>query len=617
MSKERFERMRDSLPGEELLRKPITRRGLLAGAGATSFALLLAACGGDDEEAAPAPPAEPPAEPPATSEPAATTEPAAPAPPSEEAPLKDGLAEGMYGGPVGFTGAERYQYPLDSEEGRAISALRQLRQDGAAPDTLIIQVLNFSRPQFENPWPEGAPSFVQLFEEETGIKIEFIETDPASEYQENLRNASTQNGSFDIVTSAIEETGDFAEAGLILPLDEYVEKYQPSWLDPEFGYAGGETTVNLFNKYKGAYYFVAFDNDTQPYFYRSDLLENPDEQAAFEDQYGRPLEFPLTWEHHDEVAAFFTRPDAEIPIFGDANTLAPFWGAVKWNERFVSAANPNLYYFNEDGSANVNNEAGVRAFAELLASLENKPPGGMLEKDWIGQYQVMGAGNGFMGGSFPNQTKLVPGNPAYDTANVGQYIKSDVTPGREVDGALVRRPVIFYNISYGVNAFADPARHEAAYLFLQWAGGARAYTFLTFNLGGYQDPHHIYTMSDPNVAVSYKPQPLGQFANIVPRTAPPVTLKGGGAYRDSLSEELQKVLTGQQSPEQAAAALETRWNQITDEQGVDVQVEALATYNAAFPTVVDTPGEQLTVTDVSTEGSAFTLEDLLAGLAAG
>ena len=77
------------------------------------------------------------------------------------------------------------------------------------------------------------------------------------------------------------------------------------------------------------------------------------------------------------------------------------------------------------------------------------------------------------------------------------------------------------------------------------------------------------------------------------------------------------MLTGQQSPEQAAAALETRWNQITDEQGVDVQVEALATYNLAFPTVVDTPGEQLPVTDVSTEGSAFTLEDLLAGLASG
>ena len=43
------------------------------------------------------------------------------------------------------------------------------------------------------------------------------------------------------------------------------------------------------------------------------------------------------------------------------------------------------------------------------------------------------------------------------------------------------------------------------------------------------------------------------------------------------------MLTEQQTPEQAAAALEKRWNQITDEQGVDIQVEALQTLNAVVP----------------------------------
>ncbi len=585
-------RMKDALPGEELLSKPLSRKGFVAGAGATSFGLLLAACGGgDNEEAAPpAPPAEPP---PAASEAATTSA----APSGEEAPLKEGLADGMYGGPVGWPGAERYQYPYDSEEGRAIAGLRKLVQDGTAPDKLVVQVLNFARPQFEKAFPEGAISHVALFEEETGIKIEFVETEPASEYQENLRNASTKNGSFDLVTTAIEEIGDFAEAGLLLPIDDYVNTYQPSWNDPTYGYAGGEPTVNLFTKYKGTTYAVAADNDTQPYYYRSDLLESPEEQTAFEDKYGRPLEFPLTWEDHDQVAEFFTRKDQKL--YGDVNTLAPFWGAVKFNERFVSGANPNMIYFNDDGSANVNNEVGVRAFAELLKSLEYHEPGA-LEKDWFAQYQLMGAGNGFMGGSFPNQTKLVPGNPDLDTANVGQYIKSDVTPGRVVDGVLIRRPVIFYNISYSVNAFADPSHHEAAYLFLQWLGGARVYTWLTFNPGGYQDPHHYYSLDDPYVAQSYKPEPLGQFANIIPRTAPPITLKGGGAYRDSLSEELQKVLTNQQTPEKAAKALEDRWNKITEESGVELQVEALQTLKASFPTVTDSPGEQLPVEDVST-----------------
>jgi multiple sugar transport system substrate-binding protein len=595
----RLERMKEALPGEELLERPISRKGFLAGAGATSLALLLAACGGDEgEEAATtaAPPATTEAAPETGAPPETGATPTATVP-SEEAPLKEGLADGMYGGPTGFPGAERYQYPLDSEEGRAISALRQLRQDGQAPDTLVVQVLNFARPQFENAFPEGAPTFVGLFEEETGIKIEFVETDPASEYQDNLRNASTKNGSFDLVTTAIEEIGDFAEAGLLRPLDEYVEKYQPSWNDPTYGFAGGEPTVNLFSKYKDGYYVVAFDNDTQPYFYRGDLLDDPTEQANFEDKYGRALRFPITWDEQAEVAEFFTRPDQQL--YGDVATLAPFWGVVNWNQRFVSSANPNMLYFNDDMSANVNNEAGVRAFEELLKSLDWHEPGA-LEKDWLAQYQLMGAGNGWGGGSFPNETKLVPGNPDLDTANVGQYIRSDVMPGRDVDGALVRRPVIFYNICYGVNAFADPSHHEAGYLFLQWAGGARAYTFLTFNPAGYQDPHHTYTFTDPYTAQSYKPQPLGEFQNIVPRSAPPINLKGGGAYRDSLSETLQAVLTKQQTPEQAAKSLEDAWNKITEEQGVELQTAALPTLLASFPTVVDAPGEELAHTEVST-----------------
>ena len=168
-------------------------------------------------------------------------------------------------------------------------------------------------------------------------------------------------------------------------------------------------------------------------------------------------------------------------------------------------------------------------------------------------------------------------------------------PGRVVDGALIRRPVIFYNICYGVNAFADPARHEAAYLFLQWAGGARVYTFLTFNPAATRTRTTSTRSSDPYTCRRATSRSRSaQFANIVPRTAPPITLKGGGAYRDSLSEEIQKVLTGQQSPEQAAAGARGRaGTRSRTSSGVEIQVEALETFNSAFPTVVDTPGEQL------------------------
>jgi multiple sugar transport system substrate-binding protein len=505
---------------------------------------------------------------------------------STERRLSRGLAPGMYGGPTGWKGAERYQYPLDSEEGRAISALRAMKKAGKAPDTLVVQTLDFAKPQFEKAFPKGNLSIVKQFEKETGIKIKFVLTTPADEYKTNLRNASSKNSSFDAVTFAIEETGDFAEAKLIRPIDDYVAKYKPAWNDPKWGFAGGQTVVNLFSKYNNRYYAVAFDNDTQPFFYRGDLFEDPKEKANYSDKYGRELRVPETWDEHRDISEFFTRPDKQL--YGDIATVTAFWCAVNWNERFVCSSAPNALYFKADGSANVNNANGVRAFSEMLRSMDFHEPGA-LEKDWIAQYKVLGAGNGVMSPSFPNLTKIMPGNPAYDTANVGKYVKTGLMPGRNVGGKLVRRPVIFYNITYGVNNHVSSDRQLATYLFLQWAGAARPYTQLTFNPAGYQDPHHKFSLTDPYVIASYKKTTVDAFKEIVPRTAPPITIRGGSEYRQALSDQIQNVLTKQATPEQAAKNLQDAWDATTDRIGVAKQAKAMKGLAAAFPTVTDKP----------------------------
>ena len=461
-----------------------------------------------------------------------------------------------------------------------------MKKAGKAPDAIVVQTLDFAKPQFEKAFPKGALSIVSQFFKETGIKIKFTVTTPADEYATNTRNASSRNSSFDAVTFAIEEMGDFAEARLLKPLDAYVAKYKPMWSDPVLGFAGGQNTVNLFSKYNGKTYAVAFDNDTQPFYYRGDLMDDPKEQAAYSDKYGKKLRPPETWEEHAQISAFFTRPDKQL--YGDIATNAPFWCAVNWNERFVCSAAPNNLYFKADGSANVNTPEGIRAFAEMLKQLEYHEPGS-LEKDWAAQYKVMGAGNGFMGPSFPNLTKIMPGNPAFDTANVGQHVRTSLMPGRNIGGKLVRRPVVFYNISYGVNAHVSANRQLAAYLFLQWAGASKPYTWLTFNPGGYQDPHHKVSFTDPYVIASYKKTTVDAFKQIVPHTAPPITIRGGSEYRTALSDQIQNVLTKQKTPEQAAKALQDAWDATTNRIGVAKQVQALKTLNASFPTLTDTP----------------------------
>ena len=333
----------------------------------------------------------------------------APAFTSGERRLHRGLAAGKYGGPTNFKGAERYQYPLDSEEGRAISALRAMKKAGKAPDTIVVQTLDFAKPQFEKAFPKGALSITSQFFKETGIKIKFTVTTPADEYATNTRNASSRNKSFDAVTFAIEEMGDFAEAKLLKPLDAYVAKYKPMWADsearlrrrPEHGQPVLEVQrQDLRGRLRQRHAAVLLPRrpDGRPEG-EGGVLGQVRQEAARRRR-------PGTSTRRSRRSS----PARTSSCTATSPTNAPFWCAVNWNERFVCSAAPNNLYFKPDGSANVNTPAGVRAFAEMLKQLEYHEPGS-LEKDWIAQYKVMGARQRLHGPVVPEPHEDPAGQP--------------------------------------------------------------------------------------------------------------------------------------------------------------------------------------------------------------
>jgi multiple sugar transport system substrate-binding protein len=85
------------------------------------------------------------------------------------------------------------------------------------------------------------------------------------------------------------------------------------------------------------------------------------------------------------------------------------------------------------------------------------------------------------------------------------------------------------------------------------------------------------------VEASYGVEPMAAIRQIIPRTAPPITIRGAAQYTQALDEELQKALTKQQSPEQAIKNAETRWNQITHRLGTANQVKAIQANVGAWP----------------------------------
>jgi multiple sugar transport system substrate-binding protein len=206
---------------------------------------------------------------------------------------------------------------------------------------------------------------------------------------------------------------------------------------------------------------------------------------------------------------------------------------------------------------------------------------GALSKSWPEQYTAFGAGQAALGNAWANLTKfVVAGNPL--DKGFGKFLRTNPSPGRRIGGSLIRRNDIFGNTSYSVNTFSDKKYHEAYYLFLQWAGSARIYTWLVANTAGYYDPNRIWSLDDPLVRASYQPYAADEEKEIIPRAYPDIAILGSQDYHQALDINMQKAMSGQMSAAAAMKAIAQEWDAITQRIGVSKQVAAIKAEKAAW-----------------------------------
>ncbi len=493
----------------------------------------------------------------------------------------DALAPGMIGGPTGFDGAERYQYGPDTPEGRAIEAVKALKGAGKAPDRIVLGLSDGSIGQLTQPFPAGAPSIKALWEKETGITLDIVGVPNGQEFTKTMQDISTKGGAFDIYAVEWNRLGDLAETGGIVALDDYVAQHKPEWDDAERGYVNGKKGVSLLNQYRGSTYGVSLDGDFQTWNFRTDLFDDEAEKKAFADKHGYALAPPSTWKQLDEVAAFFHRPDKGL--FGCTDLRNQGWGYTNWYQRFVSMASPNQFLFDDDGKPLINGEAGFAATREYIASLSYHSPDA-ISWGWPEQYGNFAGGGAAMTCAFSNLPKFLD-NAANSGSKVTGKVGSMLPPGRAVDGQLVRRSVLWLNLSASVSA---QSKHpEACYLLLQWLGSSRIYSWMTANPGGYFDPFQLSNFADPLVRQTYHDYHMDIVRETVARTVPTINYPGATAFHNALDENLVAALTKTKSPEDAMADTERQWNRIARRIGEDKLVSAIKSNKEAWPTVLD------------------------------
>ncbi|MEM7516650.1 MAG: transcriptional antiterminator, partial [Planctomycetota bacterium] len=126
------------------------------------------------------------------------------------------------------------------------------------------------------------------FEAATGIGLEYREV-PVDQVNTHLMVASlSKRDTFHLALPATFGIPDLAETGCILPMDVWAEKYETP------GFRASEI-YSIGDFYKGKLYGYQTDGDAYLMFYRSELLNDVQEQARFADEYGYELKVPRTW----------------------------------------------------------------------------------------------------------------------------------------------------------------------------------------------------------------------------------------------------------------------------------------------------------------------------------
>jgi len=495
-----------------------------------------------------------------------------------------GLANGMTGGPTGFPGAERFQYDESMSEGRAIEAMKQMVADGTAPSKITMLLTDGAIGQITQPFPSG-PSVKDVWEAETGVELEIIGAPASDIWARVLQDVTTNSGAFDIYTHPWNSLGDLVEAGGAMNLDDYVAEHQPDWADDERGTPTAQTAELLY-KYGGSYYGASLDGDFHTWVYNKGYFE--DHSADYEAMHGRALAPPSTWEESDRISAFFTGRTGlgGTTIYGNGNDMSPFWGLPRFYARFAAQAVPNMYWFDENGRPNLDTEQAIKAATEYVQSKEWAHPDA-LSWTYAEGYSGIGSGQTPHLTTYTNVSKFVDrmdenGNPASPAAGM---LSAHIPPGVQHDAGLVRRSVIYYNITGTVSSRSQ--NPEAAYLFLQWLSSTRIYSWMTGNPSGYFDPFQKANFDEPFVQETYHPYMMDAIRETIARSAPTINFAGQTALDAALDEELQAALTGQKSPEDAMVAAQAKWERVIQRKGEDKMIPVIQASRSAWPTLVE------------------------------
>jgi multiple sugar transport system substrate-binding protein len=455
------------------------------------------------------------------------------------------------------------------------------------------------------------------FEAVTGATLEIVEIPSSDLYSTTATDFLTGQNTYDVINVGSWYYGDYIPNGWIQPVQPFLDmEGLPTW-EPENVAAPLVTLMT----WEDTWYGTLNDGDAQMLYYRKDILEDPEWQAAYEEEVGEPMPYPIeTWQDLLAICQYFNGkdwngdgdPDDGISLhlaaggqgmFHFMTLSAPFSiTPAEGDNPTVVTRYDNIYWFDPDTMEPLINQPGNVAALEFLQELA--ATGASAQFGW----ELAEAWDNFLNGNAiatfswgdvgslaedPSRSTItgnlggarIPCSTTWYDRETGEMMTDEENPncvGNTTGGSW--HPVM--------SAFTDTP--ELAYYFMAMhANPSINFWNVTYGWTGV-DPNSTTQLFPPRGSASVQDYVdagydasdaeeyiTGYGENLFshPIYQTYLRIPGTVEFWDTLDVRLNQVMTGQASAQEGLDLIADEWNAVNQDLGID---EQLALYRASI-----------------------------------
>jgi len=452
---------------------------------------------------------------------------------------------------------------------------------------VTIDVLTFTGPQIAEPLQRHAPEFAAM----TGATVNVVTVPFSDLYQTILTDQATGTNSYEAFVFAPQWMGDYVIPGYIENLTPYIEAdEQIAWGDV------GQFFREFSATYEGATYTIPLDGDFHMVYYRTDVLEN------------LGMEPPTTWDEYLAIAEAANGMDMNGDGEGDFGSCIAkkrgeqgYWWIYSIAAPFLqtSGTSQGAFFDSETFNPLTNNPGFIRALEIYKATNDFGPADELsigvgdtrglwtagrcaLTLDWgdIGSLAVEEGSmvNGLTG------AVISPGTTEVLDRATGELVTcDDMTCPNHIGGVNHAPYAAFGGWSGGISAAADQQVKDAAYAFFSYVSApAQSNVDVTIGKTGF-NPYRVSQFEDMSnwMAGGFSEESATNYLGAInaslssPNMVLDLRVPQNQRYQQVvLDEVLARFLADELTAPEAAAEIEARWNEISDELGRDAQKTA-------------------------------------------